>query len=68
MAARDDAGDALSQEDIEDNVLTILFAGSDTTASATISLWKVLSLNPKLKSALRNAPSEAKERPLDKVL
>ena len=68
MAARGDAGDALSQEDIVDNVLTILFAGSDTTASATISLWKVLSLNPKLKSALRNAPSKTLERLLDTIL
>jgi cytochrome P450 len=43
LGAADDGGGRLSRDEIVDNVLTLLFAGSDTTASATVSLWRVLS-------------------------
>lgn len=53
MLAKDEDGVKLSEEEIIDNVLTLLFAGSDTTASAAISLWKVLSEDPHRESLQR---------------
>lgn len=52
-SATDEDGATLSTEDIIDNVLTLIFAGSDTTASAATSLWMVLSQNPNLKSQVK---------------
>jgi cytochrome P450 len=43
LSAVDKTEGKLSKDEIIDNVLTLLFAGSDTTASATVSLWRVLS-------------------------
>jgi cytochrome P450 len=63
MASRgDDRKERLNDDEIIDNVLTILFAGSDTTASVTMSVWKVLSENPHLKSYLQTATDEQVER------
>lgn len=59
MAARDeDTKSALSSEDIIDNVLTLVFAGSDTTASAATSLWILLATNPQIKADLQDCDSD----------
>ena len=43
-------------EDIVDRMLTTVFVGADATASAAISMWKVLSLEPEVKADLREFP------------
>lgn len=50
----------LSIDEVIDNVLTLLFAGSDTTASVTMSVWKVLVEHPIVQHDLRrnNATDE----------
>jgi hypothetical protein len=53
VGARDDEGSLLSNEEIMDNILTIVLAGSDTTASLVTSLWLVISTHPKLKAQLK---------------
>jgi len=60
-------GDCLSTDDVIDNVLTLVFAGSDTTASAVTSLWMILSLYPEIKKNLKAQP-ELMEALVDKVL
>lgn len=52
-SATDEDGATLSSKDIIDNVLTLIFAGSDTTASAATSLWMVLSQNINLKNQIK---------------
>jgi cytochrome P450 len=39
-----ESDETLSHAEIIDNLLTLVFAGSDTTAAAAVSLWKHLSL------------------------
>lgn len=53
VASTDDNGNRLSNQDILRNALTMIFAGSDTTASAATSLLLALSLQPKLKEDLK---------------
>jgi retinoid hydroxylase len=57
-AEDEETGEMLSNDDILDNVLTIIFAGSDTTASAATSVCMVLSQYPELKNFLRKNPKE----------
>ena len=57
VSSVDDQGNTLSNQDILDNVLTLVFAGSDTTASAATSLWMTLSDNLSLKQKLQNDPA-----------
>ena len=52
MDARDEDGKALSHDEIVDNIFTIIFAGSDTTASAVTSMWMTLALDPQLSQDL----------------
>ena len=60
--ARDpESGESLTREEILDNLFTLVFAGSDTTSSAAISVWIVLSQNPQLKEELKNANPEQLE-------
>lgn len=60
--ARDpDSNASLSQDEILDNLFTLVFAGSDTTSSAAVSIWIVLSQNPQLKEELKNATSDQLE-------
>ncbi|KAG7342905.1 cytochrome P450 [Nitzschia inconspicua] len=54
----EETGEKLSDDDILDNVLTIIFAGSDTTASAAASMCMVLSLYPELEAHLRQNPND----------
>ena len=51
--------DFLSIEAIVDNIFTLIFAGSDTTASAMTSLLKTLSLDNDLQESLRKAVRES---------
>ena len=60
-AAKDDDGNALDKDEIIDNVLTLLFAGSDTTASGLTSSLKELALAPALQAQLRQACRDAEE-------
>jgi len=60
-AAKDDDGNALNTDEIIDNVLTLLFAGSDTTASGLTSSLKELALAPALQAQLRQALRDADE-------
>jgi retinoid hydroxylase len=53
-----ETGEKLSDDDILDNVLTIIFAGSDTTASAAASLCMSLSLFPELQEYLQKNHQE----------
>jgi cytochrome P450 len=46
MAARDGEGDGLSDSEIRDQVMTLLFAGHDTTTSTVTFLFHELSKNP----------------------
>jgi cytochrome P450 len=46
----------LDTEDIVDRMLTTVFVGADATASAAISMWKVLSLQPDVKADLKEYP------------
>lgn len=64
---QDDNGDRLSTDDVIDNVFTLIFAGSDTTASAATSLWMILSLHPEVKSELKSHP-EKMDALVDEVL
>ena len=74
LATRDEDQSRLSREDIVDNVLTLVFAGSDTTAATAISIWKAMSLSPNLYHDLqqleRATPKNSKESlsDLDQVL
>jgi len=56
VTTKDDVeNDFLSSEAIVDNLFTLIFAGSDTTASAMTSTIKILSLDSELQEKLRNA-------------
>ncbi len=52
---------SLSREEILDNLFTLVFAGSDTTSSAAISIWMILSQRPKLQQELKIATSNQLE-------
>ena len=54
VSSKDDEGNTLSNQDIMDNVLTLIFAGSDTTASAATSMILAMSLDPNLKKEARD--------------
>ena len=51
--------DYLSTDAIVDNIFTLIFAGSDTTASAMSSAIKSLSLLPDLQDSLRQSVSDS---------
>ena len=60
----DEETGALEQSAIVDNLLTLLFAGSDTTASGLTSCFKELALAPQLQADIRNTVAT---RPADVV-
>jgi len=62
-----ETGEYLNDDEIIDNILTFVFAGSDTTASAATSLWLVLTLYPNVKKVVRDDPSKL-ETLIQKVL
>ncbi|XP_047962893.1 abscisic acid 8'-hydroxylase 4-like [Salvia hispanica] len=53
LSSKDENGGALSDEQIGDNVIGVLFAAQDTTASAMTWLVKYLHDNPKLLQAVK---------------
>ncbi|RLN05548.1 abscisic acid 8' [Panicum miliaceum] len=53
MRYRDDGGAALSDDQVADNVLGVLFAAQDTTASVLTWILKFLHDNPKLLEAVK---------------
>jgi cytochrome P450 len=57
-AVDEETGETLSDGDILDNVLTIIFAGSDTTASAAASMCMTLSLYPEITEYLQKNHKE----------
>jgi cytochrome P450 len=61
LQARDDEASSnasLTHEEVIDNLLTLVFAGADTTSSAAISVWLVLSQQPELKEQLKKNPGK----------
>jgi cytochrome P450 len=55
LAARDtDSGTGMSDAQLRDEVLTLLFAGHDTTASALAWAWYLLARQPQVQEALHD--------------
>ncbi len=55
MAARDEeSGQGMSDEQLKDEVLTLLVAGHDTVAASLAWTWILLSKNPKVRSQLHD--------------
>ena len=54
MAARDDDGRGMSDEQLRDEVLTIFLAGHETTANALAWTFHLLSLHPTVRRALHD--------------
>ena len=62
--ARDkDSGDAMSDRELIDEVLTLIVAGHETTASALNSTWYLLARNPDAESKLHQELDAAPEWP-----
>lgn len=53
LSSKDDNGGILSEEQIADNIIGVLFAAQDTTASAMTWLLKYLHDHPKLLEAVK---------------
>lgn len=56
MDANDEENGRLSKDEIIDNLFTLVFAGSDTTAAAATSIFLTLSKNPELRKAMSENP------------
>jgi cytochrome P450 len=67
-AQDEEDGTRLSTDAIIDNVLTLIFAGSDTTASAVTSLWITLSQRPDIKDKIRSNPDVLAPKLVGKIL
>ncbi|MET0388813.1 MAG: cytochrome P450 [Polyangiales bacterium] len=52
LATRDEDGSALTDQDICDEVLTLIVAGHDTTANTLTWAWHLLTQNPEVQEAL----------------
>ena len=63
MRYRDDGGAALSDDQVADNVLGVLFAAQDTTASVLTWILKFLHDNPKLLDAVKVSSSPRRAAP-----
>lgn len=64
LSARDDAGRPLSREAIDEEILVLLFAGHDTTVTATSNLLLQLAQHPEVLQAGRAQLDAAPEGPL----
>lgn len=53
LNSKDDKGEVLSDDKIEDNIIGVLFAAQDTTASVMTWIVKYLHDNPKLLEAVK---------------
>lgn len=66
VTTKDDIdGENLSADAIVDNIFTLIFAGSDTTASSVTSAIKILSEQPMLETKLRSLEWEINDATLD---
>jgi cytochrome P450 len=54
LDATDEAGDRLSDQQVRDQVMTLLFAGHDTTTSTTAFMFYELAHHPEIAAALRD--------------
>src|SRR4051794_3233717 len=63
MAATDEGGEPLSDEAVRDHVLTLLFAGHDTTTATITFLLYELSRNPEQVAPLREELDDVLEGP-----
>jgi cytochrome P450 len=52
LATRDEDGSALTDQDICDEALTLIFAGHDTSANTLTWAWHLLTENPEVQEAL----------------
>jgi cytochrome P450 len=66
LDTRDEDGDPLESEQIRDEVMTLLFAGHDTTASTTTFLFYELALRPEILHAPGVTPEMLREETLRK--
>ena len=53
LAARDETGEELSDRQVRDQVMTLLFAGHDTTTSTIAFMFHELARHPEITTALR---------------
>jgi len=71
LEARDEAGDPMSDEEIKDELLTMLFAGHETTASALAwaLYWidKIPSVREKLRAELATLPDRSDKVAITKL-
>ncbi len=69
VQTKEEDGSFLTNDEIIDNIFTLIFAGSDTTASAVTSLWMILSQHPKLQDQLRDSSQDTtKEQLVQSIL
>jgi retinoid hydroxylase len=61
QARDEETGETLTEDEIFDNLFTLVFAGSDTSSSAAVSIWIVLSKNPKLKQQLKMTATDSNQ-------
>ncbi|MDV9187600.1 cytochrome P450 [Streptomyces sp. SR27] len=52
LAARDETGAALSDQEIRDETVTLYIGGHETTSSTLVWAWYLLSRNPRVRDAL----------------
>ncbi|GAQ79836.1 cytochrome p450 [Klebsormidium nitens] len=62
MTEKDAQGAQLSDEDLQDNLLALLFAGHDTSASALASIIRYLSDDPAVVQKLREEHADVRSR------
>ncbi|MCA1728893.1 MAG: cytochrome P450 [Actinobacteria bacterium] len=58
LAARDEAGDRMSDEQLRDEVMTIFLAGHETTANALSWTWCLLAEHPEVEAKLHEGLDE----------
>jgi enediyne biosynthesis protein E7 len=64
MDARDkDSGDAMSEKELIDEIMTLVVAGHETTASALNWTWYLLARHPEVEQRLHRQIDAAPERP-----
>ena len=68
LGARDEDGRGFSDEELRDQLMTLLFAGHDTTTSTVAFLFYELGRNPHELARLQAEPDERLERALDETL
>ncbi|MCX4808821.1 cytochrome P450 [Streptomyces sp. NBC_01214] len=59
LDARTDSGEALSEGDIHDQLVTMMFAGTDTTADTLASAFQLISMHPEVEERLHEEVSTA---------